>query len=96
MFRAVSKQVISHKRDHMIIHLVVPMLLLSSGSSGSMHDPLIPNFLSNHANLIALSMIMVTFIITMMQYSVNIENSNIFFLFFYITNNVGAAVLSSF
>ena len=78
MFRAVSKQVISHKRDHMIIHVVVSMLLMSSGSSSGMPDSKlasIPNFLSNHANFIALSMIMVTFIITMMQYSVNIGHS---------------------
>ena len=82
MFRAVSKQVISHKRGHTIINVVVSMLLLSSGSSSSMHAsklPSIPNFASNHANFIALSMIMVTFTITMMQYSVNIEHSNIFF-----------------
>ena len=89
------KQVIGHKRDHMIIHAVVSMLLLSSGSSSSMHDsklPSMPNFLSNHVNFIALSMIMVTFTITMMQYSVNIEHSNIFFSF-YITNNAGPLLL---
>ena len=33
-----SKQVISHKRDQMIVHVVVSMLLLSSGSSSSMRD----------------------------------------------------------
>ena len=42
-----SKQVISHKRDHMIIHVVVSMLLLSSGSSSSMHDSKLPSVREN-------------------------------------------------